>query len=302
VSGLVITCPDCQTSYNADANSIGESGRNVRCARCGVTWFVPPPDIIDQLITDPDALAHADNVAASQPDEPEVQSSSPISDPIPPVASSATPAFAATYQPDNTPDLPSTSAYQDEAVHQTEPTYRDEPPVDDPGLARPDTIGADVMMRDMADSEKLARRQRTIRIIWAVPVLIVLIAAIAAWFNRQSIVNRIPQMASVYQMLGADVRAGGLEIVPPDARTVLVDGASVIRIESAVRNLTRKAKTVPLIELTLHDDAGQSLAQWYVEIGSTKLAGGERMVFTSEYADPPAGAVGLRYRFVGVPS
>jgi len=300
VSGLVITCPDCQTSYNAGADSIGESGRNVRCARCGVTWFVPPPDIIDQLITDPDALAHADNVAASQPVAPEAQSVDPVADPLLPVTPSVTPAFTAPPQPDHEPDLP--PAPVPEPAYQTEPAYRDEPPVDDPNLARPSTIGADVMMRDMADSEKLARRQRTIRIIWIVPILIVLIAAIAAWFNRQSIVNRIPQMASVYQMLGADVRAGGLEIVPPDARTVLVDGASVIRIESAVRNLTRKAKTVPLIELTLHDEAGQSLAQWYVEIGSSKIGGGDRVVFTSEYTDPPAGAVGLRYRFVGVPS
>lgn len=302
MSGLVITCPDCQTSYNADTDSIGENGRNVRCARCGVTWFVPPPDIIDQLITDPDALAHADNVAASQPVEPVSES---VAEPMPPVTSSVTPVHIAPPQPETEPDqlfTPPQPLYQEEPFSQTEPASPDETPVDESGLARPNTIGADVMMRDMADSEKLARRQRTIRIIWAVPILIVLIAAIAAWFNRQSIVNRIPQMASVYQMLGADVRAGGLAIVPPDARTVIVDGASVIRIESAVRNLTRKAKTVPLIELTLHDDAGQSLAQWYVEIGSAKIAGGERMVFTSEYMDPPDGAVGLRYRFVGVPS
>ncbi len=69
----------------------------------------------------------------------------------------------------------------------------------------------------MTDSEKLTRRQRTIRIIWAVPILIVLLAAIAAWFSRQAIMNRIPQMASVYQMLEANVRAGGLEIESPDA-------------------------------------------------------------------------------------
>jgi len=258
MSGIVITCPDCSTRYKATAASIGDEGRTVRCVKCGSTWFVPAPDVIDALIADPDALALADNVAEHT--KPPV-TTVPVSD----------------FRPEPNPVM-------------------DETP---PKLSRPaPPIGADVVMRNHVDSEKLARRRRTIRFIWGVPLVLVIIAAIIAVLNRQDIVNRIPQMASIYQSIGIEVRAGGLEIDPPQARTVLVDGEPVIRVESVVRNLTRQSKTVPLIELTLHDADGQGLLQWYVEPNPSRIEGRGRLVFTSEIMDPPTGAVGLRYNFV----
>jgi predicted Zn finger-like uncharacterized protein len=261
MSGIVITCPDCSTRYKATAASIGDEGRTVRCVKCGSTWFVPAPDVIDALIADPDALALADNVAEHT---------------APPVTTAPVSDF------------------------QTEPAS--DPDVVDslpPKLSRPaPPLGADVVMRNHVDSEKLARRRRTIRFIWAVPLVLVIIAAIIAFFNRQAIVNRIPQMASIYQSIGIEVRAGGLEIDPPQARTVLVDGQPVIRVESVVRNLTRQSMVVPLIELTLHDADGQGLRQWYVEPNPSRIEGRGRLVFTSEITDPPVGAVGLRYNFV----
>ena len=35
----VIVCPNCDKTYQVDANSIGRSGRRVRCQRCGTYWF-----------------------------------------------------------------------------------------------------------------------------------------------------------------------------------------------------------------------------------------------------------------------
>jgi predicted Zn finger-like uncharacterized protein len=271
VSGLVITCPDCGTRYKATADSIGDEGRTVRCVKCESTWFVPAPDVIDTIIADPEALALADNIADQTP--PAFSA-----DPIRPNDFDPAPESV----PVSSPDMASVS----------EPSSL-QTPLSPP----PANVGADVMMRDHADREKLARRRRTIRLIWAVPILLVIIAAVIAYFNRQEIVNRIPQMASIYQMIGVEVRAGGLEIDPPQARTVLVDGQSVIRVESVVRNLTNKPKMIPLIELTLHDVDGQGLIQWYVEPDPARIEPRGRLVFTSEIADPPEGAVGLRYKF-----
>lgn len=166
-----------------------------------------------------------------------------------------------------------------------------------PPLVSTSTVGADVMMRDKADREKLAKRRRTIRLIWAIPLILVALAAIIAWFNRQAIVNRIPQMASVYRLVGIDVRAGGLDIDPPEARTVLVDGAPVIRVASTVRNLTKQEKTVPLIELSLHDVDGTDLLQWYVETQPAQIEARGTLGFETVITDPPSEAVSLRYRF-----
>ncbi len=39
---MILTCPSCDTQYFADDSTIGESGRTVKCAACGHSWFVPP--------------------------------------------------------------------------------------------------------------------------------------------------------------------------------------------------------------------------------------------------------------------
>jgi predicted Zn finger-like uncharacterized protein len=39
---MILTCPECDTQYFADDSTIGESGRTVKCATCGHSWFVGP--------------------------------------------------------------------------------------------------------------------------------------------------------------------------------------------------------------------------------------------------------------------
>ena len=39
---MILTCPSCETQYFADDSTIGESGRTVKCAACGTSWFVGP--------------------------------------------------------------------------------------------------------------------------------------------------------------------------------------------------------------------------------------------------------------------
>ncbi len=149
MSGLVITCPDCQTSYNADADSIGSSGRNVRCARCSVIWFVPPSDIIDQRITDPDAPAHAENIAASQSVDSVVQpfdrvpntppTSTPVEPELPPERD-----FQFTSEIESSPVNPD-PVHPDLVV--TDRVHHNNPQIADAAPEHSQTVGADVVMR-----------------------------------------------------------------------------------------------------------------------------------------------------------
>jgi predicted Zn finger-like uncharacterized protein len=52
---MILTCPSCSTHYFADDSTIGESGRTVKCAACGHSWFVPPKSLAEEK---PAAPAH----------------------------------------------------------------------------------------------------------------------------------------------------------------------------------------------------------------------------------------------------
>jgi predicted Zn finger-like uncharacterized protein len=44
---MILTCPSCSTHYFADDSTIGESGRTVKCAACGHSWFVHPKSLAE---------------------------------------------------------------------------------------------------------------------------------------------------------------------------------------------------------------------------------------------------------------
>jgi len=55
---MILTCPSCETQYFADDSTIGESGRTVKCAACGHSWFVAPPGLEAEKARANPAAAH----------------------------------------------------------------------------------------------------------------------------------------------------------------------------------------------------------------------------------------------------
>ncbi|MGE3249854.1 MAG: zinc-ribbon domain-containing protein [Hyphomonadaceae bacterium] len=45
---MILTCTSCLTRYHADDAAIGPSGRSVRCAACGHTWFAEPSLVLEE--------------------------------------------------------------------------------------------------------------------------------------------------------------------------------------------------------------------------------------------------------------
>jgi predicted Zn finger-like uncharacterized protein len=54
---MILTCPDCSTSYNVDAAKIPPEGRTVKCASCGHRWTAmaeAPELIVDEASSEPE--------------------------------------------------------------------------------------------------------------------------------------------------------------------------------------------------------------------------------------------------------
>jgi len=159
------------------------------------------------------------------------------------------------------------------------------------------TSGAHVSLRDKSDAVKLRRRRKVIFWIWAIPMALLVIAAILGFVFKQDIVNRMPETASFYKSLGVTVKAAGLEIESPIAKTSLIDGETVLVVNSAVKNLSSKPQNVPLIEMTLRNNSDEALVQWHVELDLDWLEGKSRFEFATQFPKPPVDTVKLTYRF-----
>lgn len=55
LQAMILTCPSCDTQYFADDDTIGDSGRTVKCTACDHSWFVRP----DGVAVDPEEAGDA---------------------------------------------------------------------------------------------------------------------------------------------------------------------------------------------------------------------------------------------------
>lgn len=164
-----------------------------------------------------------------------------------------------------------------------------------PDVAPPVTVGAHTLLRDKADAEKLAKRKRSIGLIWAVPLGLLLVAGTVAVLKRQAIVNNFPRAATLYQAFGMDVKANGLDVRGLKNQRLIVDGEPILRVSGEVVNLTSRAIAAPPIQFRLENRSGEPLADWYVEAGT--IAAGKAATIETDYPAPPIDGVNLRYRF-----
>ena len=254
---MILTCPECSTKYMAKDGAIGPNGRSVRCASCESVWFVEG--------VDPDVMALKDNQTVLLTPEPAFNS-----------------------QVDSQSEAKGGLLDDQKTESAAESLFAS-------GKSVPASVGAHILLRDKADAEKLSKRKRLIRLIWAVPLLLLGAAAIFAIVKRQAIVEFYPKSAAIYQALGMNVKVNGLDIQGLSSQRLVIDGEDVLRVKLDVVNLTSSDKLSPLIQFRLENRSGEALADWYVEVGT--VPGSGRVPIETDYPSPPIDGVELRYRF-----
>ena len=157
------------------------------------------------------------------------------------------------------------------------------------------TVGAHTLLRDKADAEKLSKRKRVIRMIWAAPLCLLIGGAAGAVLKRQTIVEQHPKSATLFQSIGLGVKANGLDIKDLKSERLVVDGDMILRVTGEIFNLTSQAKISPLVQFRLENRSGEALADWFVEPGT--VPAGQSVRIETDYPAPPIDSVGIRYRF-----
>ncbi len=280
---MLIVCPNCATSYRVTPESLGETGRSVRCKTCHNVWHEQPRQLAAQ---------------SAQPEGPDAIDPTLIRPPLNDVVQigAAEPASGG----DET-ELP-------DAVLPADPASRDWPqdtapsivPSDGPFYGRPH-IDAPTNVERVAASRTGKPRVRRRLVLSrhalsaAIAVLILVICCLVA--ARQQLVRLLPQTASLYARIGLPVNLRGLAFANIKTIREVREGVPMLIVEGEIMGTTGRHTEVPRLRFAVIDGGGKEIYAWTARPSRTLLPPGETLPFRSRLASPPADANGVSVRF-----
>ena len=290
-----IVCPHCETSYRVTPESLGETGRAVRCVNCQNVWFEEPRQ------------------AAFEADDPSFTSASPsmIRPPLDDVVEIGLTASRRPAWDQRTHD--ETSAETDFGNPTTDLDLEDRYPAeklmpDGPSIVPPD--GPETGRNNFdgrQDIESLAARRTVKRPasvrLWSLKptipgVICVMVVVLGALLiARQQIVRVMPQTASLYAAIGLPVNLRGLAFEDIKTLRETEDGQPMLVVEGNIVGTTGRLTEVPRLRFGVVDAAGKEIYAWTARPSRALLPPGETLNFRSRLASPPADANSITVRF-----
>lgn len=264
---MQIICPNCETSYDVAASSIGPQGRTVRCVRCRETWLAHAQEPATADAVGESEQAAAPDTAAAAYTETETASETmpePAIEHLPTVDS---PSIATQAQGD-------ADWSAEPVIHVVAPKARRIPRLPVPKLGLPKLrLNLPVAAAAMAG----------------------LCLALIIW--RQDVVRAMPQTAGFFNTLGLHVNLRQMAFRDVTILTETVNGAQVYVIEGAIVATGKSPVDIPRLRFVVTDDKGQEIYAWNAQPEQPKVEPGERVAFKSRLASPPAEARNVTVRF-----
>jgi predicted Zn finger-like uncharacterized protein len=277
---MLIVCPNCATSYRVTPESLGETGRSVRCKTCHNLWFEEPRQLAEEA------------VAGSDPIDP-ARIRPPLNDVVA-IGSAHTPASepAEFLAPDHAEPL--SGPLPDEYAPPLAPSTDDA--ADFAERDAPKNIES--VAANRAGNRPQPRRRRSLSR-HALPaaicaLVLVLVCLIAA---RQQVVRVLPQTASLYAAIGLPVNLRGLAFENIKIDREIEDGVPMLIVEGEIVGTTGRHTEVPRLRFAVTDGTGKEIYAWTARPSRTLLPPGETLPFRSRLASPPAEASGVSVRF-----
>ena len=131
-----------------------------------------------------------------------------------------------------------------------------------------------------------------------VAYLIVLAGILAGglWLTRDQLVSRWPGMARYYQMIGIPVETaeGSFDFhnVTPTRDTE--NGLPTLVIQGDVVNVSKVARRVPKLKVTLLDGSNHELQSWEFTVSDDRLLPGASIPFRTSIAQPNEAATMIK--------
>lgn len=278
---MLIVCPNCATSYQVTPESLGDSGRSVRCLTCHNLWFQQPrqlaappaeaPDPIDPAqirppLNDVVAIGGAHSLASD--DAAFVTGDRAAAEPL-----------SAPSRYDDAPPLaPSMDPADDITPHAVPNNI--------------ESFAASRARRPPRRGQPLSRHALPVATCLLVLMLVCLVAA------RQQVVRVLPQTASLYAAIGLPVNLRGLAFENISVDRKVEDGVPILVVEGDIIGSTARHAEVPQLRFAVTDAAGRELYAWTARPSRPLLPPGETLPFRSRLASPPAEASGVSVRFL----
>jgi predicted Zn finger-like uncharacterized protein len=309
---MLIVCPNCATSYEVNAASLGPTGRSVRCIRCAHVWFAANTAALAAI-----AKAHRADLAAmsaaSADGNTQPADASEAAGPGVSVSETVDEGFTAAppSPPAAPPDRPAATSAESSAPHgdgaaAAEPvlSISDAPPlapVDPAAGALPDDpiVGEDIetVAARRAALEASRRRFRWPLSRWPTAVLVLLTLNAALIGFRVQVVQRLPQTATLYAAIGLPVNLRGLLFSNVTTEKEANEGVQVLVVEGTIANTTAQLAEVPRLRFAVRDEHGHEIYTWTARPPRNELAPGATLAFRSRLASPPPEAHDVLVRF-----
>jgi predicted Zn finger-like uncharacterized protein len=270
---MIISCPNCTTRFNLNAELLGDTGRNVKCAKCMHRWFaatptkgtaaaVPPPGPVAAPAAPPPAVAPPPPAAPPAPAAP------------PPAAK--TPRAAAPEPEDDAPD-----------PIDEEPQTEAPPPPPIPSEA------------DIARFQTRPPPPKSTMIGWIALFLVIVALVTSTVFFRRDIAAFYPPSNRLFLAIGlpTDTLGYGLKIHDPKMSQRSDGGDRILVIKGEIENETGAVIDVPLLRGAVKNTRGTELFIWSFKTKEPRVLAGEKNTYETEVRNPPPGATQLSITF-----
>jgi predicted Zn finger-like uncharacterized protein len=285
---MMIVCPSCATGYRIELESLGEKGRQVRCARCRTVWLATADSAVAAEMLDAD-MAGAGHDAS-------------------PTARATMPQRGNAGQ--DFPEGEWSAGESSDANREDEPAdIAQAPPlVPAPETSAPGDAAASPIAGEDIETIAARRARAAYRPAKAsrfklsrprLPTIILMLAATLAalilW--RTPIVRLLPQTASLFAAVGLPVNVRGLSFEDLKALHEIQDGMPVLVVEGTIVNVTRAIVEVPRLRFALRNSLAQEVYAWTALPARSTLGPGEALAFRTRLASPPADGRDVAVRF-----